>query len=359
MLGFVSFDSKRGLRRGGLALGLFVAGCASSPSAPRVFVDGPGTASAWQRAETEHFVIESNASGTRQVERIARELETLWGAFADLPVLGMQPPEGKSLVVLLRKDAEFRYVAGDWIESVFYSDTPLGTLVLMPPQANPLRSEVVKHQLALLVSSTFLGSAPEWLLAGLGQVMQTARYEESEGEIVFGEYSPGLLFGAGSNTKAEEFLSPWPELGALERAYYDGKSWLLVHYLIDNELQGFLDLLVRVSQGEDWRRAWEAELFLSLAAVDDALGGYLREGRFGLWKADVRAPEAFEVTISPVSTADALALRCVLELCAFGDARSADERAAAFEADYEAASRLEPENARLEAVRRYVAAPSD
>ena len=118
----------RGVRAFSFGVFLFIAGCASAPSPPEVAENG---ASLWRRIETDHFVVETNASGTR-VKQVARDFETLWHAFASSPVLGMQPPERKLLVVYLNDRGQFSYLAGKRKAGLFYQDSLLGPLIVLP-----------------------------------------------------------------------------------------------------------------------------------------------------------------------------------------------------------------------------------
>lgn len=135
----------------------------------------------------------------------------------------------------------------------------------------------------------------------------------------------------------------------MHAAYY-GRSWLLVHYLIDEHLQSFLDFLARVSNGDDWRAAWSGEIPLAPDTVDDTLDAYWRRGKYGLWRVGAFAPDTSRLAVAEVSAADAFALRAFLVLLSMNPARGVDEDLAAAERDLESALRLDPDGERARRV---------
>ena len=83
---------------------LLMMSCAAPVQRPGI-LDEEGN-SVWRRLESAHFVVESNVAEEAHMRRIAEELETLWAAFAAVPLLGRRPPATKPLVVLLRRRSE-------------------------------------------------------------------------------------------------------------------------------------------------------------------------------------------------------------------------------------------------------------
>jgi len=335
--------------RAGLALlAAVLVGCVSGPGPPAVLDDG---ASLWRRVETEHFVVESNLADPGEVRRVARDFETLWHAFASVPILGLRPPDAKPVVALLRDPDEYRYLAGEQSAGMFVRATALGPMIVLPPSTGPFGQTVVKHELAHFVSSEFLPDAPRWLVEGLAQVMETATYDPARGEVLFGDYSHGLLDDAALPLPAARLVAPWPAApdDVELRAYY-GRSWLLVHYLVDEHLQPFLDFLVRIASGTEWRAAWAQELPLGLLDVDARLDAYYERGKYGLWTVVAHVPDAATLEVGPVPPADALALRCVL-LVQASVRRGDGGRRRDAERDLEEALELDPRNARARRVR--------
>jgi len=328
-----------------MALVLLCAGCASKPTAPAVLEDGK---SMWRRVETEHFVTESNLQSDASLLRVASEFETLWYAFASVPVLGLRPPTGKPIVVVLRDTSEYRYVAGDKSAGAFVEDTPLGPLILLPPHGGAFRETVVKHELAHYVGSPSLNDAPRWLNEGLAQVMETADYDTDDGQILFGSHSPALVQNAALTMPGYVFMGTWPaDPGSRElRACY-GRSWLLVHYLIDNDLQNFLDFIVRVRSGETWQDAWEKEIVLRRDEIDATLNRYYGRGKYGLWTVRAHVPDMNELQPTSVPPADALALRSVLHASSWNPEREQAQNLQAADEDLRAARDLDPQSARV------------
>jgi hypothetical protein len=329
-----------------LALSFF--GCVSTPAPPAVLEDGK---SIWRRVESEHFTVESNSTDDAQAKQMASEFETLWYAFASVPILGLRPPSKKPLVVVLSHSNEYRYLAGDKTAGMFIQDSLLGPLILLPPNTGPFRVTVVKHELAHLIASGALKNAPEWLHEGLAQVMETASFDTQKGKILFGEFSLDLVYGASFRTPADLFMSAWPKnLDKEEMGRYYGRSWLLVHFLIDDELQAFLNFIVRLRNGEDWRTAWEREILVSRSEIDGALDRYYARAKFGLWTVSAHLPDTRPLQPSTVPPADALALRSLLQAYSLNPARTQQENLQAADADLQAANEIDPASARVRTI---------
>lgn len=315
-------------------LAVILAAACASPTPPAIERDGVGL---WRRVETDHFVIESNSAQDWQVLRAAREFETLWHAYARVPILGLRPPEAKPLVVLLRNRSEYNFVLHKDSAGAYLPETPLGPLVLLAVEQSPFRALVIKHELAHFVSADFLREAPLWLKEGVATVMETASYDADAGRIVFGAHLPGREHAAGVPIPSERFLGEWPDdLTPVEIGIYYSRSWLAVHYLIDFHLEPFLRFLHRVAGGQPWRQAWAEERLPRFSDLDDALLDYQRRGRYGLWQVRAEGPSEREYALEPVPLSDALALRSLLLWVATGrldrpdaaDAAAADLRRA-------------------------------
>jgi hypothetical protein len=336
------------LRRWIALAAVLCVGCVSEPVAPAVLDDGK---SLWQHVETEHFVVESNLSNESKVLRIAGEFETLWHAFASVPILGMRPPHEKPFVVLLRDMREYRYLAGGKSAGLFIDDTVLGPLILLPPSSSAFSETTVKHELAHLIASGSLANSPQWLQEGLAQVMETATYDAHDGRILLGDHSAVLVYRASFSLPASRFTEAWPAgLSSHELDVYYGRSWLLVHYLVDFDLKGFLDFFVRIRNGEDWRSAWDHEIFLPREGIDEALTRYYDRAKYGIWQVAARLPKLDALEAGSVSPTDALALRAALYAYSVSPARARAEILEAADRDLRAASALDPTSARVRTI---------
>lgn len=330
-----------------------VAGCAAPPGPPAVVADGR---SLWRRVETEHFVVEGSLPSASRLARIAAEFEVLWHAFASVPVLGLRPPSAKPLVVVLRDAGEYRYLAGEWSAGLFAQESALGPLIVLPPNGAAFEASVIKHELAHFVLSGALADPPQWLGEGLAQVMETADYDPEAGRVRLGRHSPELVQRAARGVTAERVLRPWPGGPAEVLSALYGTSWLLVHYLIDHELQGLLDVLVRLRAGEDWRSAWREELLLPESQIRAALERYFARAKYGIWEVAAQAPDARALRASPVAPAEALALRAALRACSWNPARAREQDLEAAARDLDEARALDPECARVRTVAAALAA---
>src|SRR5262249_49431561 len=160
--------------------------------------------------------------------------------------------------------------------------TLLGPLILLPPNSGLFQDVVVKHELAHFISSEFLKDPPKWLNEGLACVMETASYDTGEGRILFGDFLRGRVDDASAKLPAATFMGDWPEHVPTDQLYvYYARSWLLVHYLIDDHLKEFGKFLTRVSAGDDWKAAWSGEISVRLDGLDDALDRYYYRQKYG------------------------------------------------------------------------------
>jgi hypothetical protein len=330
-----------------ISAALICAACAADPKPPEVLENGT---SLWRRFETEHFVVESNAPSERKVLEIAIEFEVLWHAFASVPVLGLRAPSEKPIVVVLRSEGEYRFLAGGGSAGLFIEQTVLGPMIQLPPNSSAFAETAIKHELAHFIASGSLKNSPEWLQEGLAQVMETASYDTRKGEILFGRHSEDRVHGAAARVPAYILTAPWPDLSGIDAHRYYGRSWLLVHYLIDYDLRGFLNFLVRVRNGEEWQTAWSKEIFLKLDEIDDALDRYHGRAKYGLWTVRAELPDLDAIEASIVAPADALALRSVLHAYASNPARDPSEKQQAADVDLRAAHDLDPSSPRVRQV---------
>jgi hypothetical protein len=319
--------------------------CTSPPKEPAAVENGQ---SLWSRIESDHFVLETNLTNERRATEIAAEFEVLWHAFAAVPVLGLRPPKEKPIVVVLRDRGEFRYFAGEGTAGLCYPKTTLGPLILLPHTSGAFSEAVIKHELAHFVASGSLPLEPKWLSEGLAQVMETGSYDVRKGEILFGAHSLHLVDWASEKVPASRFTQPWPEVMSVEdAAAFYGRSWLLVHYLIDNELQAFLNMIVRMRNGEEWPKAWDKELLVRPNEIDDALDRYFGHAQYGIWRVQAQLPDRNEFRVSADPPADVLALRSVLYANAANPQREASSNEEAAARDLEAARALDPDSARV------------
>lgn len=338
---------------------VLVSGCAAPPTPPAVT---EGDACLWRRVETEQVLVESNLPNDSTIRALAGEFETLWHALASVPVLGMRPPDEQLLVVALGGVGEYRYLAPAGVAGHFVGEGDLGPMIVLPPHQRLFGNQAVKHELAHFVVSGSLPHDPSllWLHEGLAQVMETATCNARKGEVTFGRHTPGLAAHAAPGLPAALVMGPWPEgLTSEQVGRYYARSWLLVHYLIDHELQGFLDFLVRVRRGDPWRAAWSEELELRIDKVDEAIDRYHQRAEYGLWSVEARLPDVSTLEVRPVSAADALALRSVLLSSSFRPDRDRAEVLEEARLDLEACLALDPDSARARRIRAAAPPASD
>ena len=177
--------------------------------------------------------------------------------------------------------------------------------------------------------------------------METASYESDDDRILFGDFLSSRVYWASTKLPATRFMGEWPQDISTEQlnTYY-GRSWLLVHYLIDYHLEEFGNFLVRVSAGDEWETAWAGVMPLRFDGIDDELNRYYFRAKYGLWTVVARHQDMDEFAQSTVPVAEIYALRSVLQAHATNPAREAT-RSEDAQRDLGAASSLDPGNARV------------
>jgi hypothetical protein len=264
------------------------------------------------------------AAGTRvrPLSRWAPILITLSAACTSAPVEPAIMEEGKSL---------WRRVETDHF--VVESNLPSDSALLRTAS----EFEVLWHAFA---SVPVLGLRPPSEKPIVVVLQDSSEYRYVAGEQSAAAFVDGTALGP-------LILLP-PHSGAFrETVIKHGRSWLLVHYLIDHELQGFLNFIVRIRNGEEWQTAWEREILLRRDAIDDALDRYHERAKYGLWTVRAYVPDPNELHTAAVPPADALALRSVLHTCGQNPARERAQDLQAADADLRAARDLDPGSARV------------
>lgn len=336
--------------RAWLYAGLLV-GFASGACAPVRPALSPGPDTGWRRVTSEHFVVEGPGEDVEALREMASELELLFDALKEVPVLGGRAPKARTLVVVFDSARSFRAVGGK-SGAVYFARSALGSLLVIPPHQRVWRSETLRHEITHVLLEAHITRAPRWLHEGLASLMQTARYVEAERKVRFGEPSRHLLSltPRAHDIRAEALLT-----GDLtDRAAFYGAAWLLAHYLVDHHLEELAEYLRLLSKGMEEAQAWRIALPLPRDRIDEALNRYSLSARLGVWSVDARPPAPGALTPSTPSRADTIALRAGLLVHSSELEPSTRARLEIAEAEVDEALALEPGNPRARAVKAFI-----
>lgn len=225
----------------------------------------------WRRVESEHFVVEGNGGDFEALEAIGRDLELLYGALSQVPLVGDKPPRARTLVVVFDSVREFRAAGGKYA-AVYFSQSALGPLILLPPRQGVFRNETLQHE----VTHVLMGRQrlPRWMQEGLANVMQTARYLPEQSKVQFGHPSRHLLaFGRTAHDASIEELFAWTD--ETDPELY-GASWILMHLLLDRHVHSLAKFAKRVGKGMPQAQAWRLTMPIPPDQVREAVRVYSR-----------------------------------------------------------------------------------
>lgn len=319
---------------------------------------------AWRELRTEHFLVETDLP-SRKARELARELEMMLGAVRY--GLFRAPPTmpGTIRVVAFRSGEDFDLFAPARADA-FYTRSRWGEpVIVLPGVLAEAQRIVIAHELTHHVLARAFARQPLWFSEGTATFMETVGSSGPDSTPTMGgipQWRYRSVFpyhgGIGAVLVAK---------GRLELKQY-GLAWALVHFLLNRHSRELGELQQRFARGADpaaaWREVfpqWDPATPGGAEKLDDAIGRYLKSGRFGY--RDVKLPPATEAVEHAMSASEAHAVRLALPRYNRGKPfKPADQLAEADEALSEdpanvdaltVAARARPEQA-LAAARRAV-----
>ena len=235
----------------------------------------------WLELQSEHFVVRTDLAAD-DARRAVEDLENTRAALRAAAWHASRPPGRKTAVVELATRWELQEFAVERLEGFVASDAFGESVMVVSADQVIGEFDVLKHELAHVISEEFLSSPPRWLAEGLACYLETLR--SSGGKLRVGElsrerlvslkYKPVLDYAQILHV-GREFESMDADAGyAFETA-----SWLLVHWLVDTRPDAFDEFLARVTR-EPWEKAFhEAFPDLSDGAVRAGVKQYLEHGQ--------------------------------------------------------------------------------
>jgi tetratricopeptide (TPR) repeat protein len=268
---------------------------------------------AWRELRTEHFLVETDLPSGKARE-LARELEMMLSAVRHGLFRAPPPMPGTIRVVALRSGEDFDLFAPERADA-FYARSRWGEpVIVLPGVFGEVQRIVIAHELTHHVLARGFARQPLWFSEGTATFMETV-----------GSSGPGSTPTMGG-VPQWRYRSVFPyhggigavlvAKGRLELKQY-GLAWALVHFLRNRHPQELGELMLGFARGQDptiaWREVfpqWDPTTTGGAERLDDAIGRYLKSGRFGY--RDVKLPPVTEAVERAMSASEAHAVRLSL-----------------------------------------------
>jgi tetratricopeptide (TPR) repeat protein len=266
-------------------------------AAPSKFVCPARGGPTWRELRSDNFLLRSDLPRDAAVG-VLDQLELLRAALLkgmfDRPVASPERLE----VLAFASHGEFVELTGRADLAGFFARSDFGRQrILLAGDLGSIQSVVVAHELAHLLSYHYVGRQPRWFAEGLATYFQTvgegAGARRRAGSIPRGPWLAPLARGP----LPVRAVLGWRR-AAEEPAFY-ASSWLLVHYLMNQQPEAFMEFQRRLARLENPRLAWDAafpewsiELPSGPEKLDPLLRAYLRSTDW----------EFHEVEAQPVTT---------------------------------------------------------
>lgn len=231
---------------------------------------------AWSELQTEHFVVRTDLPPD-EAREVARGLEQVRSALLDAAWHSARPSPARVQAVVVADDSELEEFAKGGIKGFVTSDAFGSRILVMSAEQHPEQQEVLKHELAHVITNEFLLRSPRWVAEGLACYLETLRIKD--GHATVGQISVDRreyllrhpisdwtqVLGMGA-----EMMTLPPEQGFA----FESAAWLLVHYLANTRKAAFDEYLQKLARAEEpqkafvaaFGRASEKELGLALRA---------------------------------------------------------------------------------------------
>lgn len=288
-----------------------IAGCATLPACPAK--GGP----IWREAVSTHFRVRSDLDEDDTRETV-RRLEEIRASMLAILWPGAPDPPIRTEVVVLRSRIELMvFVRDPHVPALIWGlrtePSPLPASLLFAGTDFRTMSVLV-HELAYDLSVWFLPIQPLWYSEGVANYLETLRYDRSTGRAQIGEPPAGrYLDSAWSQGLSASDLLGARSLPAGEKAAeFVDRSWLLVHYLINERPEAFARLQRELLALKPPSEAWSTALpDLPPSKLDGALDQYRSNGsyRTDLWKIPFPAPT---ISVRVMTDAEAHVVRAML-----------------------------------------------
>lgn len=284
------------------------------------------------QVESRHYVLDTDLSA-RAAARAIEYLELTRAALlaAGWPGANFDSEQTEAVAVYALADSgQFQALFTRFEEGV-YVRSPASVMVVLygSPQTWDRRfaltaegkRSMLRQQIAHDLSSSYLVRQPRWLVEGLAHFVETVQLAPDGHSATVGaphQEAVATLRSLGSLPVRQVFA--WgkrsSEHGQDELPALYATSWLLVHWLFEQNANAFAQLQLRLARGEEPGPAFAAAFpGLDAAKLEKLLLAYLKRGAFRELTVEV-PPVDMKAVTRPLSDADAHAARAGLSLMA-------------------------------------------
>ncbi|MGC4122226.1 MAG: hypothetical protein QM765_48120 [Myxococcales bacterium] len=256
----------------------------AAPLAAAIVAAAPGPAlpkcekfgDSWREYRTSHFVLDTDAGKTKALALVT-ELERMRALIIQAVLGGPAEVPGTLRVLAPNDPALFTQLSGrrDQVVGYFllsYLQEPTVVVQTVGLEVDP---ELIAHELVHHLSWHMFPRQPRWFTEGLAMFMQSVGRERSDVESSTGSHlsHSGATGGHWAGVQPRYALDVLKVAGKVDvKALLSWKgvtdddiperyhlwSWLLFHYLWNQESKRFTALQERLSRAEDPAQAWLA-----------------------------------------------------------------------------------------------------
>lgn len=261
-------------------------GCATLPACPAH--GGP----AWTELTSDHFRVRTDLDAPDATEAV-RTLEETRAAMLALVWPRAAPVPGPIEIVFLRSQGELWTFLQGGAQGIRLQQHPFPPIIVIGGIGDQDQLTGLRHEVAHELSRRFLPLEPPWYSEGIATLLESTTYERGTQTARMGEISPvrlQQLQGLG-RTPANELLNTRELPAYLELARFEASSWLLAHFLINQQFEAFGRFQRRLAAFERPEEAWRQEFpELSGEALDRAVDRYSTSGKYATFSLHLDVP---------------------------------------------------------------------
>jgi hypothetical protein len=280
-------------------------------------------AAAWRKAESDNFIVYSQASEGKIREQVA--LLEDYNSFLRLLTGVTDPaPANKLPVYLVRGQKQLREVRHDIPAQVagFYRPNPEGIAAFADDRAGGWgagEDQVLLHEIAHHFMMQYRPAAyPAWFVEGFAEYVSTASFKPNQ--IEFGQANPARAswLVRPNWLSFERVLFQPPPHTKEEGSLYYAQSWLLTHYLMRDEVQKekFKAFLRARFEGVPPQKAFADSFGIEPKELEKTLRtyGFRKMTYTRMKRASAAVAPKVTVTPLPASADDLLLLKAALQV---------------------------------------------
>jgi tetratricopeptide (TPR) repeat protein len=280
-------------------------------------------AAAWRKAESDNFIVYSQASEGKIREQVAL-LEDYNSFLRMLTGVTDPTPPNKLPVYLVRGQKQLREVRHDIPAQVagFYRANPAGIAAFADDRAGGWgagEDQVLLHEIAHHFMMQHRPAAyPAWFVEGFAEYVSTASFKPNL--IEFGQASPARAswLARAQWLPFDRILFEPPPRTKEEGALFYAQSWLLTHYLMRDEVQKekFKAFLRARFQGVAPQKAFADSFGIEPKELEKTLRtyGFRKMTYTRMKRASAAVAPKVTVTPLPASADDLLLLKAALDV---------------------------------------------